>query len=177
MPVAASCHFHKFVVSISTGFSREDDSLGAEPLATGWLAIIGLTRMKTPLWLITDNWRILAWLIIQWLSPSKLGHDYYWLSINLSLRNEWFFIDFQIIYSLTFDWFNVKFSMLFYWLVFQCFFIDWFFNVVSNDYKIQKLNFTIIVFFLYQFWTPVGGFPYPCSPFLFYLLTYYNIIC
>ena len=84
--------------------------------------------MKTPLWLITDNWRILAWLIIQWLSPSKFGHDYYWLSINLSLRNEWFFFDFQIIYSLTFDWFNVKFSMLFYWLVFQCFFIDWFFN-------------------------------------------------
>jgi len=86
------------------------------------------TRMKTPLWLITDNWRILAWLIFQWFSPSKFGHDYYWLSINLSLRNEWFFIDFQIIYSLTFDWFNVKFSMLFYWLVFQCFFIDWFFN-------------------------------------------------
>ena len=131
--------------------------------------------MKTPLWLITDNWRILAWLIIQWLSPSKLGHDYYWLSINLSLRNEWFFIDFQIIYSLTFDWFNVKFSMLFYWLVFQCFFIDWFSMLVSNDffYKIQKLNFTILVFFLYLFWTPVGGFPYPCSPFLFYLLTYY----
>ncbi len=131
--------------------------------------------MKTPLWLITDNSRILAWLIIQWLSPSKFGHDYYWLSINLSLRNEWFFINFQIIYSLTFDWFNVKFSMLFYWLVFQCFFIDWFFNACIQWLFFIKFKsyFPIIVFFLYQFWTPVVGFPYPCSLFSFNVFTYY----
>ena len=91
-------------------------------------------------------------IIFQWFSPSNFGHDYYWLSINLSLR-KW----------MVFHWFSDE-IFTYFWLIsceifnafslidFQCFllinfpmlFIDWFFNDFFN--KIKKANFFYSIF-------------------------------